>query len=128
MRKVLESCPACGGQLDVTRMTCRVCDTVVEGTFAPCRFCRLSPESLHFVTAFVRNRGNLKEMERELGLSYPTLRGRLDEVLRELGFEPAPEAQDTEGERSAARRAILTRLDAGELSASEAADQLSELA
>ena len=67
MRKVLERCPACQEKLDVTQLSCSVCDTVIQGSFSSCLFCKLSPDSLHFLEIFVKNRGNLKEMERELG-------------------------------------------------------------
>ena len=127
MRKVLEGCPACGGTLDVTRQSCRECDTVVEGSFAPCLFCRLSPEGLDFAATFVKNRGNLKEMERELGLSYPTLRSRLNALLQELGFDVDAGADEQEADIAAGRRAVLARLDHGEIDAAEAAEQLSRL-
>ncbi|MEW6754463.1 MAG: DUF2089 domain-containing protein [Candidatus Latescibacterota bacterium] len=126
MRKILERCPACGGDLDVTQLTCPACDTVVQGAFSPCPFCRLAPDSLHFLTVFVRNRGNLKEMERELGQSYPTLRNRLHGVLRELGFEVrgSEEPESGPGEQ---RREVLARLERGELTADEAVQLLSAL-
>jgi hypothetical protein len=127
MRKALERCPACHGQLDVTRQSCRECDTVVEGSFESCLFCRLSPEGLHFAVTFVKNRGNLKEMERELGLSYPTLRSRLNALLLELGFEADTGADEPEGEMSGQRRAVLELLDSGEINAVEAAERLSRL-
>jgi len=127
MRKVLENCPACGKDLEVTQLTCRSCDTVVHGSFAPCLFCKLSPDSLHFLEIFVKNRGNLKEMERELGQSYPTLRGKLNAIIAELGFEVGP-AEDEEGEDLAPqRREILDRLDRGEVGAAEAAELLANL-
>ena len=75
MRKILESCPTCGGEFAVTELTCTVCDTVVRSHYSPCPFCRLAPEDLEFMLIFVRNRGNVKEMERELGVSYWTIRG-----------------------------------------------------
>jgi hypothetical protein len=90
-----------------------------------CTFCRLSAESLGFLEAFVRNRGNLKEMERELGQSYPTLRNRLNAVIAELGFESvAPEAEEAV---PAGRREVLDQLDRGEISASEAVERLGRL-
>ena len=110
-------------------MSCRHCGTVVEGVFETCRFCRLPPESLHFITIFVKNRGNLKEIERELGVSYPTVRGRLNAVLRELGFQEArePEPAVSAEDRAAERRAILKRVDQGEISADQAAAELEAL-
>lgn len=126
MRKLLERCPACGGELDVTQLSCQACDTVVQGTFSACPFCRLSPDSLSFVSIFVKNRGNLKEMERELGQSYPTLRSRLNGVLRELGFEVRG-SEEPETDPGEQRRQVLARLERGELTADEAVQLLAAL-
>jgi hypothetical protein len=132
MRKILESCPTCGGDFAVTELTCTVCDTVVRSRYSPCPFCRLSPEDLSFLLVFVRNRGNVKDMERELGVSYWTIRGRLNEVITSMGLEPGgePEADDPPAarpvapDRSAARQTVLDRLRRGEITAEEAAEQL----
>lgn len=139
MRKILESCPTCGGAFAVTELTCTVCDTVVRSRYSPCPFCSLSPEDLAFLLVFVKNRGNVKEMERELGVSYWTIRGRLNEVISAMGFE-APEDDTDEppadkGRRpareaespAAARQAILDQLKNGEISAEEAAGRLERL-
>ena len=123
MRKVLERCPACQEKLDVTQLSCSVCDTVIQGSFSSCLFCKLSPDSLHFLEIFVKNRGSLKEMERELGQSYPTLRSKLNGIIAELGFEVGP-ADDEEEELAIQRREILERLDRGELSAADATELL----
>ena len=88
MRKILEQCPSCGSALEVTRLTCTSCETVVLGRYQACPFCKLDPERTQFLLSFVRSRGNVKEMERELGISYWTVRRRLDELIEELGFEP----------------------------------------
>ena len=132
MRKILESCPTCGGEFAVTELTCTVCDTVVRSHYSPCPFCRLAPEDLEFMLIFVRNRGNVKEMERELGVSYWTIRGRLNEVIASMGLEPGGEPEGEEPsparpatpERAGDRQAILDRLRRGEISAEEAAEQL----
>jgi hypothetical protein len=124
MRKLLERCPACEEELIVTEHTCLHCDTIIRGQFQPNIFSRLSPNNLKFLEVFVRNRGNVKEMERELGWSYWTIRNHLNEIIAALGFEEAEadaEFQDRE------RQDILERLDKGELNASEAADLLAKL-
>lgn len=126
MRKILESCPACGGKLDVTQLSCSACDTVVQGSFAPCLFCGLPPESLHFLEIFVKNRGNIKEMERELGQSYPTLRSKLNAIVKELGFEVKPGDEEDE-EAGGQRREILGKLERGEISAEDATQLLNSL-
>ncbi len=90
----------------------------MTGTFETCRFCRLDGELLRIFEAFVRARGNLREVQREIGISYPTLSGRLDGILRVLGWErpsapsPPPSAEE--------RREILDRLEQGEITAQEA--------
>lgn len=128
MRKVLEQCPSCGGALEITRVHCTRCETVVTGRYKPCRFCQLAPESVQFLEAFVKNRGNVKEMERELGISYWTIRSRLNEVIEELGFEvdATAEANQEEALREQ-RRAILEQVERDEITAAEAAEQLTKL-
>jgi len=123
-RKILEHCPSCGGDLEVTRLSCTECETVILGRYEATRFSRLSPESLGFLEVFIKNRGNIKKMERELNDSYWTIRARLDEVIQELGFEVEPVADE---EALAQRRQVLERLDRGEITASEAAEMLSKL-
>ena len=124
MRKVLEKCPTCGGELTITRLHCHACDTKIESQYETCRFCQLSKESLDFIELFVRNRGNVKELERELKISYPTVRSRLNAVIAELGFEVSAEPTDDMPEQ---RREILKRLDVGEISAAEAAELIHQL-
>lgn len=126
MRKILAVCPNCGGAMDVTRLSCTQCETVILARYQPCRFCRLSPESLQFAEQFLRYRGNLKEMEREQGESYWTLRNRLGDVIREMGFEE-PRERLSEEELASRRREVLDRLDAGEINAEEAVELLASL-
>ena len=124
MRKLIEHCPACGGELFVTQMSCTSCETVIQGRYKPCNFCHLTPDSLLFLEIFVRNRGNVKEMERELGVSYSTVRGKLNEVIHELGFE----VKLVEYEETVSRmREILDQVDRGEIKATEASEMLSQL-
>jgi len=124
MRKILEQCPSCGSEVEVTRLSCTRCETVVTGRFQPCRFCKLPPDSVQFLEAFVKSRGNVKEMERELGISYWTIRSRINELIQELGFEVEAAQED---ELKSRRRDILEQVDRGELSASEATEQLAKL-
>ena len=127
MRKILEACPTCGAPLQVTRLQCPICKTAIEGKYEPCTFCTLSPDSLTFVETFVKCRGNIKEMERELGISYPTVRSRLNAVIRELGYEVEVEPEISEDELLARRQEILDRLEKGEINPSEATKRLAEL-
>ena len=119
------NCPFCGGAIDVTAFACRDCDAAVEGRFAPNKLAALDGAQAEFVLAVVRNRGNIKELERELGISDP-VRARLDDVIRALGFRVAEDAAAAEETR--ARRAdILAAVEKGEMTAAEAADALKKL-
>jgi len=122
---VIATCPVCSGELTITRLHCRSCGTALEGEFGPGRFGRLDREQLSLLESFLRSRGNLKEMERELGISYPTVRARVDSLVRALGFGDAEptDADDepTEPDAEALRRAILERLARKEMSAEDAA-------
>jgi hypothetical protein len=136
MRKLIERCPGCGADLVVTRLSCSECETEVTGRFRTSLFDRLSPENLAFAETFLRLRGNIREMERELGVPYNTVRGRLDEVIAAMGFDN-PDSEEAENEEKPENRTenpagetraqILERLDRGEITASEAADLLSAL-
>ena len=128
MRKVLEQCPTCGGELTITSLHCCSCHTRIESEYSTCRFCRLSQESLDFIEVFVRNRGNIREMERELEISYPTVRSRLNAVIQELGYEVDAESPALDPDEVAdQRRAILKRLNDGEISAAEATELINRL-
>jgi hypothetical protein len=140
-RDVISTCPVCEGELAITRLHCRSCGTALEGEFGVGRFGRLSREQLALLESFLRSRGNLKDLERELGISYPTVRGRVESLLRALGLADgdAP-AQAEEDEPTAAdapnpttdkaadeRRSILERLARREISADDAAAALHAL-
>ena len=124
MRKILEQCPSCGGALHVTRLNCTSCETVVTGRYQPCPFCRLSPESAQFLLTFIRCRGNVKEMERELGISYWTVRRRLDGLIQDLGVTATPVQ---EKDLAAQQLAILEQVDRGEISAAQASEILAQI-
>jgi hypothetical protein len=127
-------CPVCAGTLVVQQAHCRQCDTTLSGTFEPTassefaddklpvlrRFALLSAEQLTFLEAFVRSEGKLNRMQEEVGLSYPTLRLRLDEMLKALGFTP----RDEEKARDQERRQILDELQAGRISPADAMEML----
>jgi hypothetical protein len=122
MPLIPQSCPSCSSPLVVTQLNCTVCGTGVVGKFELSPFFRLSPESLKFLEFFVRNRGNVKEMERETGESYWAIRRQLDEVITEMGME-AP----TEDDVSTRRQEILARLSRGEINVQEATKLLSQI-
>jgi len=125
MHKKIPSCPNCGQPMLVTRLQCSSCETIVLARYEPCRFCRLSDASLAFLESFVKNRGNLKEMERELGQSYWSLRNQLNEVIVELGYQVP--ANETSAELAEQRRSILEQLSRGETTAQLAAEQLAKM-
>lgn len=116
--RVLGQCPACGGNLTVRRLQCVNCDTAVEGSFTLTRFDLLMPEQIAFLELFLKARGNIREVERAMGLSYPAVRSRLDQVLRALNL-------DTDNEnRHAEQLRVLDAVKRGELSVDQAADEL----
>jgi hypothetical protein len=119
-RRLLGRCPVCGEPLEVVRLHCRSCDTTIDGHFDAGRFAGLGPEQLDFLETFLRARGNIREVERELGLSYPTVRGRLDSLLAALGLA-ATAVEDGEAQ---GRRAVLDALERGEITAEEAVRRL----
>ena len=129
-REVISNCPVCDSQLTVTRLHCNTCGTTIEGEFSVGRFSRLNRDQYALLESFLRSRGNLRELERELGVSYPTVRNRVEALLRALDLadgapipvEPIPAhapAVDAE-----TRRQILERLARHELSAEQAAAAL----
>ena len=122
MHPVPGECPVCHGELVVTSLSCRQCDTVIQGRFVTGPFANLSSEQLDFLEVFVKNEGKITHMEKDLGLSYPTIRNRLHEVVRALGYEPGKEenAALTEEER----RQILEDLNEGKITSEEAMNML----
>ena len=136
---VIATCPVCSGELAVTRLRCGSCGTTLEGEFSVGRFGRLTREQTQVLESFLRSRGNLRDMERELGISYPTVRARVEALVRALGFgprdeDPAAAAQEAAAtaiasaeEVAAGRRSILERLANHELSAEEAAEAIRSL-
>ena len=119
---VLGRCPVCGDVLGVTRLHCRQCDTVIEGQFSLGRFYELTPDELFFVETFIRCEGKINRVEEELGISYPTVRNRLNQVIRSLGYEVKEDAGLTTDER----KSILERLETGDISSEEAIKLLRE--
>jgi hypothetical protein len=114
---ILTLCPVCGERLTATRLHCRSCDTAIEGQFELGRFGRLTAEQLAFVETFVRCEGKLNRMEKELELSYPTLRSRLTDVIHQMGYETGPEEETLSDEE---RHQILDDLAAGKLASEDA--------
>lgn len=135
---VIATCPVCASDLAVTRLHCASCGTSLEGEFSVGRFGRLTREQMALLESFLRSRGNLREMERELGLSYPTVRSRVDALVRALGLgdgaradEPADAEQDAAGapteDTGTSRQVVLERLARHEITAEAAAAAIRNL-
>jgi hypothetical protein len=130
---VISTCPVCSSELSVTRLHCRSCGTTLEGDFSVGRFGRLTREQLVLLESFLRSRGNLREMERELGISYPTVRSRVEALVRALGFGPRAEGDDADDAAAdpapdvRTREEILQALARHEMTADEAAAAIRSL-
>jgi hypothetical protein len=126
-RDVISTCPVCSSELSITRLQCRGCGTAIEGEFGVGRFGRLNREQLALLESFLRARGNAKELERELKVSYPTVRARIEALVRALGLaDESATADDEDGadrpsDLAELRRTVLERLARREISAEEAA-------
>jgi len=121
MNSQLMTCPICEHRLTVTRLHCRNCDTTIEGHFETGRMGRLTAEQLSFVETFLRCEGKLNRMEGVLGLSYPTLRSRLSQVIQAMGFEVGAEQAEMSNEQ---RHQILDELASGQISSEQAMEML----
>jgi hypothetical protein len=133
---VISTCPVCASELAVTRLHCRSCGTTLEGDFSVGRFGRLSREQVTLLESFLRSRGNLRDMERELAISYPTVRSRVEALVRALGFGPRGDDDDQVDDAATAdarnvetdsRQAILERLARHEIGADDAATAIRAL-
>jgi hypothetical protein len=134
-REVISDCPVCDSPLTVTRLHCNNCGTTIEGEFTVGRFSRLNREQYALLESFLRSRGNLRELERELGVSYPTVRNRVEALLRALDLAdgtpipPEPPRVDAPVKQkpqvdAETRRRILEQLARHELTAEQAAAAL----
>lgn len=120
--KAPNHCPVCGHSLNISKLSCNHCHTVIEGEFTSCKFCRLPAEQLEFIEVFIKSRGNIKDVEKELGISYPTVRNRLDTVIQALGYRVEKTDEQT-GEKER-RQEILMALEKGEITPQEATNRL----
>jgi hypothetical protein len=121
--QVLTRCPVCGDDLRIVRLECPACGSALQGNFTLGRLARLTREQLQFVEVFIRCRGKIKDVEEELGISYPTVVARLNEVVQAMGFEVRQEDTDL----ASRRQQILDELASGKLTAADAASRLRSL-
>lgn len=112
--QIIHNCPVCGSGLRVTRLRCPSCNTVIEGDFQTERLLSLNAQQRSFVLSFLRNRGNIREMEKELGISYPTVRSRLDDIIQAIDGASATKTPPL------TRKQILEMLAKGEITQEDA--------
>lgn len=119
-------CPTCQHQLGVRELGCTHCGTTVRGTWDAAPFQRLNTDQQSFLILFVRSRGNLSEIERALGVSYPTVRAKLEELIGALA-DASPEPASAQPAESLSRRDVLDRVARGEIAANDALELLKRL-
>ena len=115
--KVISKCPICSAKLKIIKLRCNKCGTVIENDFEFSKFEYLEEEHLNFMEVFLKCRGNIKDVEKELGISYPTVRAKLDDVVSALGYTQAKKASVSNNE-------ILDMLEKGDISPQQAVDML----
>lgn len=122
-------CPVCNEKLHITKLACPRCATTIEGAYEPSAFNRLDEDEMNFLQVFIACRGNIKDVEKVLGISYPTVRSKLDNIIALLDYQlptPRPSKEDLEAKKTA-KAAILEELSAGTISAAEAKAALENL-
>jgi hypothetical protein len=117
-KSTIGKCPICDTALRVTELSCPSCRTRIVSDLQTCEFCNLRSDLLKFLRAFLRARGNIKVVERELGISYPTVRKRLDSLLQSLGMESGA------GPDRDHRLEVFDKLRKGQISVDDAVDTL----
>jgi len=118
-KEIIGRCPVCEHDLKVTELHCNYCDTTIKSEFDLCKFCKLPKDQLVFAEVFIKNRGNIKEIEKDLGISYPTVRNKLESLIESLGHKPKSEPNINKKE-------ILEKLSSGEITADEAVNLLKD--
>jgi len=115
MKRLPTTCPSCGAQLEISELHCATCGTTVRGSYPLDRFAALSVEEEQFLLTFLAARGNLKEVQDRLDLSYPTVRNRLDKVLVSLGLAAAEKPDDKPAHKPDVME-LLDKLESGDMS------------
>jgi hypothetical protein len=123
-KSIATHCPICSGELVIGRLCCTSCDSRIETELPFDPLMRLPEEMRQFVLTFLRCRGNIREVEKELGISYPTVCKRLDQVNDLLAGKPVVQSGNGQTGKRPSRDEILARLERGEITAKEAAGLL----
>jgi len=127
MKRLPSRCPSCGEVLKITELTCEKCKTVVKGEFPLNRFLTLSKDEEDFLIVFLISRGNLKEVQERLNISYPTAKSRLEEVLKSLGLSEEEKKEKIEEDSEINKiKEIVKKLEKGEISGDDALKLLEE--
>lgn len=116
-KRAPRDCPVCGTTLTLTRLGCPSCATEISGEFEACEFCALNVEDRDILRVFLASRGNMKDLERHLGVSYPTARARFEALLERIGLERRPQP-------AGPRLEVLEALARGEIDVDEALGKL----
>ncbi|MFD2117880.1 DUF2089 domain-containing protein [Paenibacillus yanchengensis] len=116
---ILTQCPVCDHSLYAIKLQCGHCHTTIENKFELSKLAQLAPEQLEFIITFLVSRGNIKEVEKELGISYPTVRGKLNEIIIALGYEPQKKQVTDESK-------VISMLQSGNITADEALEMLKD--
>ncbi|MDI6860424.1 MAG: DUF2089 domain-containing protein [Caldisericia bacterium] len=128
MKKLPSKCPSCGANLIITELACEKCKTIVRGEFPLNRFLLLSPQEENFLLVFLISRGNLKEVQERLNISYPTAKSRLEEVIKSLGLSEEEKKEKEEREKGKIEKIedILKKIESGDLTGEEALKLIEE--
>lgn len=117
---IINKCPVCNSRLKITRFKCSKCGTIIENEFELSKFDYLDKEEISFVETFLKCRGNIKDVEKELGISYPTVRAKLDDVITSLGYVVDKKISNNNSSE------IIDKLEKGEITAEEAVNMLKD--
>ncbi|MGP7817090.1 DUF2089 domain-containing protein [Niallia sp. 01092] len=124
---ILNDCPVCHHELQVTRLECSHCHTVIENNFSLSKWFSFSEEQMHFIETFIVCRGNIKEVEKKLGISYPTVRGKLNDIIAKMTGNQELDIKEATHQKAEQKAAILEKLEQNELTAEEAIALLKEI-
>ena len=121
-RKLVTTCPVCDGSMEASQLTCKDCGSKLEGHFDGCKYCQLPQEVFDFLDVFLKCRGVIRDIEKELGISYPTVKNRMDKLMTALGYDEAKERS-----RDEQREEVLLAIRAGDISIPKAVEALRKI-